>query len=237
MRRRIATTALLAAVVAIALSVPALVESHEERERNKVDRCADNGGRTLDANRSIRIYLARDHLDNQMLRGCWVRSGGVVPIHEAARRVTDLVPEYRIAERYIGYARINQHIRQPIPEFPVSYVIIVRNVKTKAFVATLAGRWPESRPAGYRTLDALTDLELSDEGAVAWIISRPPDAGGYFFVQKADAAGRTLLDEGSAIDPRSLAISGNRIYWVNGGQVRSALLEGTPPERCVGDPC
>jgi hypothetical protein len=75
----------------------------------------------------------------------------------------------------------------------------------------------------------VTDLELSSEGAVAWIVSGRPDDDDYFYVQKTDgtADGQVVLDEGAAIDPRSLAISGRRIYWTNGDQVRSAVLRGT----------
>ena len=78
----------------------------------------------------------------------------------------------------------------------------------------------------------MTDLELTSEGAIAWIVSRPPNDDGYFYVQKADATapGKVVLDEGPAIDPRSLAISGNRIYWTNNNEPRSALVQGKARE-------
>ena len=62
----------LAAALVLVLALPALVSSREP-PRPRVDRCADDGGRTLVASRWVRVYVRRDRLDNEYLRYCWVR--------------------------------------------------------------------------------------------------------------------------------------------------------------------
>jgi hypothetical protein len=75
-----------------------------------------------------------------------------------------------------------------------------------------------SGPAG------VTDLELTRSGAVAWIVHnrflRPPTLE----VHKVDADGDAILATGGDIDARSLALSGNRIYWLQAGQPKTATL-------------
>lgn len=86
----------------------------------------------------------------------------------------------------------------------------------------------------------------SDESA-AWItevLGRTEDPGTpsartYFYVEEVDKSGMKLLAAGANIDPSSLALSvggtdvfgeiltarqGGRLYWVQGGQTFSAIL-------------
>jgi len=43
-------------------------------------------------------------------------------------------------------------------------------------------------------------------------------------VHAADMAGSRLLASGSDLDPTSLALAGNTLYWTEGGQPHSAQL-------------
>jgi hypothetical protein len=92
----------------------------------------------------------------------------------------------------------------------------------------------------YPSSDDPRDFEVSASGALAWI---EPGSGG-FEVRAAEGppcsitgscgAGDkgVLLDAGPRIAPTSLALSGARVYWTNGGTPRSARLQGgdTPGE-------
>lgn len=231
-RNAILCTALATVAAAMALS-PAFVESRAA-PRPAVDRCADNGGRTLVASRWIRVYIKRDRLGNQYVRYCWVRTGATTTIRSAARRVTQLLPHYRIAGRYIAYTAVNFDADQPVDP-GVILPVAVKDARRNRYVTRLFAQPPGASPdLSYAdSKPGVTDLEMTRRGAVAWIASRPPDDDAYFYVQKADGTGngQVVLDEGPDIDPRSLAISDQRIYWTSGSEVRSATLSGTPRER------
>ena len=78
-----------------------------------------------------------------------------------------------------------------------------------------------SIPDGQRTAD---DLVVTRSGSVAWIRLGRAELPNNREVRAADATGERVLDQGDQIDPRSLAISGRRIYWMSGGAPRSELL-------------
>lgn len=215
----------LTAVLVLVLALPALVSSREP-PRPWVDRCADDGGRTLTANRWVRVYVRRDRLDSEYLRYCWVPTGGATTLVASGGSATAFVPHYRIAGRYLGTARIDFDRKQPI--YPgVDLTVAVRDVKRPRCVTGFRAQPPHSESWRYDDREpGVTDLELTSQGALAWIASGAPNRDDYFYVQKADGAGRAVLDEGPAIDPRSLAISGRRIYWTNAGEPRTAVLDG-----------
>jgi hypothetical protein len=66
---------------------------------------------------------------------------------------------------------------------------------------------------------AATSLEVTARGAVALIrfANRRQEVLLY------DAAGERLLAAGPAVDPRSLAVAGERIYWTESGAPRTAM--------------
>jgi hypothetical protein len=197
----------------------------------RIDRCAGNGGRTLVANRWVRVYVKRDRLDNEYLRYCRVRTGSTVTLEASGPPVTELIPHYRIAGRHLGYAGINFDRKEPTAP-GVDLIVAVRDVRKTYCVIGFRAQPPNSGFFRYDDRDpGVTDLELSSEGGIAWIVSGPPNRDDYFYVQKADAGGQDVLDEGPAIDTRSLAISGRRLFWLNGGVPRTALLEGRAPNQ------
>lgn len=103
---RIITAALLITATTVTISAPASSKPAEQRGLNKIDRRADNGGQTVLASRSIRLYMTRDRLGNETVRVCWVQTGKVTPLRTSFKRVLDLVPHQRIAGRCLGYAAI-----------------------------------------------------------------------------------------------------------------------------------
>lgn len=70
------------------------------------------------------------------------------------------------------------------------------------------------------------DLELKENGSVAWISTSDFDpAEPMRRVWASDSLGTRLLDEGPGIAPGSLELNGSTLSWVNGGLSRSATLE------------
>jgi hypothetical protein len=72
----------------------------------------------------------------------------------------------------------------------------------------------------------VTDLVVTDRGSVAWIVRKGANCRtATFEVHSAHASGaQSLLEEGPAIVPGSLRVSGQTASWENGGQRRSASL-------------
>jgi len=65
------------------------------------------------------------------------------------------------------------------------------------------------------------DVELKDNGSVAWIAAFEDsrEVGAF------DAAGQRVLDRGSRIQANSLSLSGSTLTWRKGGQTHSAILD------------
>jgi hypothetical protein len=139
-------------------------------------------------------------------------------------RSTGLVPRLRLAGRYLGYDAADADDGQP----GVALLVAVRDVKRDRCIRGFLANPPDG-DLSFSYDDAepgVTDLELTGDGGLAWIVSGRPDRDDYFYVQKNDGGGRAVLDEGTTIDPSSLALSGRRIYWMNAGVPRSATLDG-----------
>lgn len=95
--------------------------------------------------------------------------------------------------------------------------VIVTNART--------GRARELPVSGLQA----TDLVVSSAGAVASIRTAYPPVGpdrGVRQVQLHHRAGVTVLDQGAAIEPRSLTVWGSTLRWRSGGRVRSSSLRG-----------
>lgn len=72
----------------------------------------------------------------------------------------------------------------------------------------------------------VSDLELKDNGSVAWIADSPPfSPAPVRSVWASDGLGTRRLDEGPDIALGSLRLTGSALSWVNGGVSRSATLE------------
>jgi hypothetical protein len=118
----------------------------------------------------------------------------------------------------------------------VAYVVHrltgVDTASSELFVADVAARrvLREARvgssvDAGFLGSESLTALVANPAGAVAWIDERvgPRSSGRQLFVYAAPPVGHAvLLDEGTAIDPASLTLSGGTLCWSDGGSTRTA---------------
>jgi hypothetical protein len=85
-----------------------------------------------------------------------------------------------------------------------------------------ADRWAVRRSAR-----GVVDLELKENGALAWTVARGSWADPQFSARElwvSDAQGRRMLDRGPGLDTQSLTLSGSTLTWVNDGQTRSATL-------------
>jgi hypothetical protein len=66
-------------------------------------------------------------------------------------------------------------------------------------------------------------IVVKSDGSVAWILETSAQEDTYQ-VHAADMTGSRLLASGPDIDPSSLALAGNTLYWMQGGKPFSAML-------------
>jgi hypothetical protein len=80
---------------------------------------------------------------------------------------------------------------------------------------------------GRRGFTVPTDIQLKDNGSVAWIIADLQAGGrpGPREVGALDGAGQRLLDSGSKLDVNSLELNESTLTWINDGTRRSATLD------------
>ena len=97
-----------------------------------------------------------------------------------------------------------------------SRLIMVRDLRTGRLLHSA----PTATPVGPVGVAAIV---VKSDGAVAWIV----DNGTYterYQVHAIDENGGRLLASGSNIEPRSLALGGNELYWTEEGRPTSASL-------------
>lgn len=83
-----------------------------------------------------------------------------------------------------------------------------------------------------------TSIVVKSDGSVAWIVAGPtfdcvPVATPCYEVEDVEArGGGALLAKGPEIEPYSLALSGNALYWMQDSKPRSAVLGCSPTQTC-----
>lgn len=104
--------------------------------------------------------------------------------------------------------------------------VIVRNLSN----GRLMHRVPTGTPTSPNPLlvgaGFTSKIVVKIDGAVAWIVEKPIEGGTNYEVHALNATGTPrLLASATDIGPTSLALVGNDLYWTQGGQAASALLD------------
>ncbi len=86
--------------------------------------------------------------------------------------------------------------------------------------------WTFAEPGLPESFYSVTGLALDAAGSAAWITRRTGVSGpvGYEVLGAPRKGHAVLMDHGAGIDPRSLALGGGRLSWLDGGVRRSAPL-------------
>jgi hypothetical protein len=104
--------------------------------------------------------------------------------------------------------------------------VIVRDLDGGRVVHVLptgASRFPNALPTVIGA-GPLVGSVVKPDGAVAWIDEAPPTSGGYE-VHAVDSTGSRILASGTDIAPASLALAGSTLYWTQGGEPASSVLQ------------
>ena len=120
---------------------------------------------------------------------------------------------FRLVAPYVGYEE------QACVGLGCGYSVIVRDLRD-------GGKLREAPEPATDGFGKVTDLELKDNGSVAWIANSPPfSPTPARSVWASDGLGTRRLDTGPDIALESLALNGSVLSWVNGGLSRSSVLE------------
>jgi hypothetical protein len=195
MRRALAAAA--AAAVVAAAAPPAAAG------REAGPRC--DAGRTVARSHEVRVFETR---------------GVVWACHRRTRRAIELGPRrcgfascdvrsIRVVGRYVGYERASAGRYGD-----VSWGVLVVNARTRRVVReSRTGDAPPDDGGGSASgIGPTTDLELAANGSVAWIAENVFERGSHE-VWRLDRRGRSRLDAGPGVAPRSLALSDGWLYW------------------------
>jgi hypothetical protein len=113
---------------------------------------------------------------------------------------------------------------------PASWLVQVRDLRTHRLIHSSPTSTSEPPPSKVIGNGPTEGIVVKPDGAVAWIAvdgshpyspSLPPTV---YQVWKIDRTGRHLLAMGPQIAPSSIALSGNTVYWTDGGAPASAPL-------------
>lgn len=207
-------TALVVAIAAAAL-LPGVLASGAAPDR-PVKAC-ESAGRTVAANRVARVFrLRRAELP------------GYYACRYGSRRARLLESSDPDGGGGVGQVRLTGwHVA-------FDYLVCSREGPCTGSVRVLDLRTGRTRRSSTLPSDPgnpfsgaseATDLEVTSAGSAAWIRPRRLATGidlQVFKLEEHDAA--VLLDQGTGIEPRSLAVSGSTVYWTDGGEPRAAPI-------------
>jgi len=182
--------------------------------------CRSAGAETVVQNRLARVYAITRGTKRHYL--CTRRSGRRLWLDPPADDLdVERVGRFRLNGRSLAFQRVHVFFRAR-----TSYTVELRDVRTRRLVRRVdaapdGGTTGPSRPG-----DGVRDLVVTRGGALAWIVRNPSAPGPRLQVWRSDASGEELLDTGNGIAASSLSLDGAVVRWRNGGERRSARLQG-----------
>jgi hypothetical protein len=203
MHRALLLVALTAVAAAGAIGSPATADQPSS--------CDRPGSRTLAQSSEARIFRNR----GGAFYGCLFRTGKNVFLETKSIPIRNV----RTAGPFAAFSRGAYHDGQNGFDVPTT-------VSSIGLCRGRPGKWVAQTGDAPLGEDAVTDLELSRHGDIAWIAT----SGAGYAVYKLDADAKVdrkpiLLAEGEEVDPRSLRLRGSHITWSQGGEPASAPLK------------
>jgi hypothetical protein len=210
----------LCGVLAVSLVGSSLLAVPAAGPAKGVSSCDGRAGRTLVANREVRIFERRRYVQGILASTSTY----------ACNRETGRLRYFQDADS----GKDSGSTRRPTAAGPfVVYMattgeptgpIFVWNSRTGATRVFSAINVSEFRADG--SVPRVTSLVLTPSGRAAWIVG-PTDAQGTYAVHTTDHATRStasVVASGADVAPHSLAVAGVVLYWTQGSAARSALF-------------
>ncbi len=188
--------------------------------RGHRSRCAPAHSETVARDRDVRVYLLASRAPgHDGTYACLLHSGSTIALAKPRRYRPDSIGHVVLAGTIVAYTDSTHGVDTG------STGIVVVNVAARRTLLTIpgVGGFIDACVISFRDV---TDLVVTDRGSVAWIVRKGANCRTTTFeVQSAHASGaQSLLEEGQAIVPGSLRVSGQTASWESGGQRRAASL-------------
>jgi hypothetical protein len=215
--REVIAGALFAACV---VSAALMMSTAAAAGRGHRSRCAPAHSETVARDRDVRVYsLAGKTPGHEGTYACLLHSGSTLALAKRRRYRPDSIGHIVLAGTIVAFTDSTHGVDTG------STSIVVVTVAARRILLTIpgVGGFIDACVISFRDV---TDLVVTDRGAVAWIVRKGVNCRTTTFeVHSAHASGaQSLLEEGPAIVPGSLRVSGQAASWESGGQRRSASL-------------
>ena len=227
------TMRLLSAGVALALALVLGLAAGPRAHAGGARQCPNRHGHVMLANREAEVYVRRQGegphggLQPKEIVGCAYAKGRVYEfgpppcprcVEPEAEVRSVIVVGHFVAYEFYGPA---ENLPLPEPQGGSQEVLVVDLLNGRVVHREPTG--PALEPGGTGRGPART-IVLKRNGSVAWINSFNTSPG-EFEVHIADRRGRRAAASGPTIEPLSLRLRGNRIYWSQAGHTMSAPLD------------
>ena len=208
MLRRYLTVLLLGAVVPAVLAPPATAGTA------RAAACSPRGSKAVAANAQARVYTRPGRRDDNLF-GCLLSVGRPVALGKELGADLQGIEVVQLAGRYVAVTVSDCGLN-------CGEAVNVYDLRSRRKTVD------EPAVAAPQALDEtdVTDLELSERGAVAWIgqTDEEDDPRLFRYVYAVDKGGKRRLDGGLDVAAESLALSGRFVYWSKGDTPFAAAL-------------
>ncbi len=205
----------MCAVGAVLVACTGVAASHGHRSR-----CAPPHARTIAKDRYIRVYSLGGKVSRQGgTYACLLRRGSTVVLARPRQFRPDSIDHVALAGTIVAYTDSTHGVDTGSTD------IVVVNVASRRTLLTIpgVGGFVDACVISFRDV---TDLVVTYRGSVAWIVRKGTRCTtATTEVHSARTSGAyALLEEGPAIAPGSLRVSGQTVSWENAGQRKFASL-------------
>jgi hypothetical protein len=197
----------VAAIAALTLSVVLVVPmagAKSTRQRG----CPAKGRHALVADAQAEVYEAEGPLEKVRF-ACAYAAGhpyALGPKPEFSSSGGGGVERETLAGHMVAYEDFE------VGEYKKHWNVVVRNLWTGKVIRRVPSQ------GGF-----VSALAIKTSGSAAWIVSAEGSAGSYGVVV-SDTTGTHVVATGPTIEPKSLAVAGNTLYWTESGHPMSAVL-------------
>jgi hypothetical protein len=203
------------AVSATLAACTEVAASHGHRSR-----CDPPHAQTIAKDRYVRVYSLGGKASRQGgTYACLLRRGSTVALARPRQFRPDSIDHIVLAGTIVAYTDSTHGVDTG------STGIVIVNVASRRTLLTIpgVGGFVDACVISFRDV---TDLVVTYRGSVAWIVRKGAHCTtATFEVHSARTSGApALLEEGPAIVPGSLRVSGQTVSWENSGQRKSAGL-------------
>lgn len=222
MRRR---TLGVIAVLTLLLAATSVSDAHGRH--SAIPQCVPKGSEPVAADAQAEVYAVTRKFQGRSrvsFAGCVYGSSRLYQLGHAIEDGTVDSRTFALAGPIVAYTTITP-ANASVPE---TLKVIVLNLSTGQIL----------HHQSFPPVGEATSIVVKGDGSAAWIVAGPindcvPVASSCYEVEDVEArGGGALFAKGPEIDPYSLALSGNTVYWTQGGRPKSAVLDCSQTQSC-----